>query len=560
MSKVRPRLEKILVLHGQALLDAIRQREPTSHEAKLSNKSLILRFADMDPTYGKSRTQWLIQTYIQDEHFKLEDLGRAYEALATFERLKRKLSLGQRELSRCRELQDLELLINPFVEIEQQTKLNRDLSTATGREKRRFEEAKARDESILLQEGEGLATIAVPMTEFAAKWWGRGTKWCTAAEKNNAFAQYHKDAPLVILVCPDGTKYQAHVTQTSIQFMDAMDKIIDEEEIVLRWVELKTLLYWMIQQNGEVLYYLPEECITFELCSLAIQQNGHLLGYVPEEYRNPKLCSMAVQKNGLAIHYILKTQRTLELCKFAVHQNGNALEYVPKPYKTPTLCQLAVQQDGLALYYVPKKYKTLELCSLAVQQNGLALQFVPKKFKNLTLYYLAVQQEGEALGDVPEKDRSFELCRLAVKQNGYSLRDIPKKNKTHDLCHLAVQRHGLALQYVPEEFKTLELCRLSVVQDGLALQFVPEDKRTFAICCLAVHQDGWALKYVPEDYKILELYQLAIEQNGLVIECVPENKRTPEFLACILPVQHTWHPDILQGLGHFPQFVKDTIL
>jgi antitoxin component HigA of HigAB toxin-antitoxin module len=42
--------------------------------------------------------------------------------------------------------------------------------------------------------------ILTPKTEEAAKYYGKNTRWCTAAEKDNYFDQYNKDGPLYILI------------------------------------------------------------------------------------------------------------------------------------------------------------------------------------------------------------------------------------------------------------------------------------------------------------------------------------------------------------------------
>jgi hypothetical protein len=354
MSDLRARLNKILNLHGQALAEAVGQREPMSQqlevktatslkvaelEAQLPSKDLILRFAGSDPTPGKSRTQWLVKTYIKDEQFKLEDLGRADVALAAFERFKRKLPVEQRELSQLTSLRDLEALVEPFVKAEERARLTRDLSSATGRELRRLEEWKARDESIVLLsdfelksrssrgEGKGLPTIAVPMTEFASKWWGRGTKWCTAAEKNSAFHEYNTDAPLIVIVCPDGEKFQAHVEKDDFQFMDNTDKRVDNETIRERWDEFNPLFYWAIEQNGMILRFIPEDKRTPELCRIAIEQNGRALFHVPEDYRTPELCRVAIEQNGDALEFVSKDKGNLELYRLAVEQNGWSLNH-----------------------------------------------------------------------------------------------------------------------------------------------------------------------------------------------------------------------------------------
>jgi Domain of unknown function (DUF4116) len=600
MSDTRPRLEKILDLHGQALSEATGKREPTSCEAKLSAKDLVLRFSNADPTPGKSRTQWLIKAYIKDDQFKLEDLGRADAALAAFERFKRRLPLEQRELSRFKSLRELETLVDPFVRAEARARLERDLSSATGREKRRLECVKARDESIIIQEEDGLPTIAVPMTEFASKWWGRGTKWCTAAEKGNIFNEYHKEAPLVVIVCPDGTKFQAYVTPKDIQFMDATDKDVEKSTIRERWSEFESIIYWMIEQNGYVLQYVPEEhrnlelCRlaiqrgkwaiefvpkyhqTFELCYNAIQQNEQALQFIPKQHKTLKLCLMAIKQDGLELRNIPEKDRIPELCRLAVEQNGSALEYVPRKHHSEELYKIAVEQNGIALKYVPEEDRTPELCRIAVEQNGNALQYIPNKKRTfelrriavgkgfgltsalsppaipsdsqtmldnneiLELCFIAIQKNGLTLQDINEDHRTPELCRIAVEQNGWALEFVPEEQRTPELCRLAVEQNGMALYAVPPKFKKLDLCRIAVQQKGDALRHVPEEHKTIEICHISVQQNGVNIRYVAEEHK-QKLYPLAVEQNKLALERIPENERTLEL--CLLAVQY--HPHAL---------------
>jgi Domain of unknown function (DUF4116) len=595
MSDLRSRLNKIMELHGQALVEAVGKREPTSGEAQLqlkescrSNRDLILRFAGSDPTDGKSRTQWLVKTYIKDEQFKLEDLGRVDAALAAFERFKRKLPVEQRELSRLKSLRELEALVAPFVRAEAKARLERDLSSATGREKRRLEEWKARDESIIIQEGKGLPTIAVPMTEFASKWWGRGTQWCTAAENDNRFQEYNKDAPLIVILCPDGAKFQLNVKSDTFQFMDNTDENVSHGITEERWNEFQALLYWALEQNGMALEYVPMDKRSLELCRIAIEQNGEALEHLPEEYRTPELCRIAIEQNGLALYsvptnhrtsevcrmaiqrngralaYVPENERTTELCRLAVEQDGKALEFVPEEHKTPDLCRIAVEQNGWSLNLIPRDKRTPELCRIAVEQNGYALQFVPssitKDYRTLDLCHLAVEQDGMALRFVPINYLTLELCRLAVVQNGKALEYVPEDQRTPELCRLAIEQNGIALQYVTENHKTLELCLLAVEQDGRALQFVPEELRTPELCRIAVEQNGWALNVVPKKYQTLELCRIAISDNYFEITDIPEEMRTPELLALILPTQQKWHPDILQGLGQHTLSQNDEVV
>jgi Domain of unknown function (DUF4116) len=579
MSDIRPRLEKILALHGRDMLKAVNQREPSDFNdlkcmnSQLSSKDLILRFARADPTDGKSRTQWLVKTYIADERFKLEDLGRATAALVAFERLKRtkKLPLEQRELSRFKSLRELEALVDPFVKTEKQTRLTRDLSSVTGRELRRLECVKARDESVVVQEGKGLPTIVVPMTIFASKWWGRGTKWCTAAEDNNVFDYYHKDAPLVIIVCPYSdltssrckdkslsVKFQIYVKSDTYHFMDKTDQTVDKETLRERWNELKPIICWMIKQNGRVLQLVPEDYRTYELCLMAVQQYGRALQFVPLDLKSKCIDALQEESSFASKSSSCGDEETPKLCRIAVEQDGMALIHVPEEHITLELYNIAIQQNGWTLQFVPEKYKTLELCNIAIRRDGRALQFTPEEYKTFTLYHIAVQQSGRALRHVPKEYRTLELCYLAIEQNGLTLQYVPEEHKSLDLCRIAVKQDGMALRFVPTNNRTLELCRLAVEQNGMALQhvpgFPPRDYRTPELCLLAIQQKGQALQHVPEKYKTLELCRLAIEQNEEALQFVPEDF---DLVTVISPVQPKWHPDILQelnqhhpGLGH----------
>jgi Domain of unknown function (DUF4116) len=552
MSDLRSRLNKITELHGKTLAKAIGQREQMSAEACLqleascrSDKDLVLRFAGSDPTDGKSRTQWLVKTYIKDNQFKLEDLGRVHAALAAFERFKRKLPVEHREINHLKTLSSLEALVEPFVKAEAKARLERDLSSATGREKRRLEEWKARDESIIIQEEDGLPTIAVPMTEFASKWWGRGTKWCTASDKDNVFQEYNRDAPLVIIVCPDGAKFQMYVKKDDFQFMDNTDKKVGQETILARWNEFQSILYWAIEQNGEA-FYIPEEKRNLEIYRLVVEQDGRALQYIPENYRN-KLYHIAVVQNGQALQFVPKKQRSPELCRMAVEQDGNALYAVPEELRTLELCRIAVEQNGQALRYVSENKRTSELEYIAVKQNGEALHSFLYEKRTPELCSIAVQQYGLALQYVPEELRTLELCRIAVEQNGLAIKFVPEIYKI-ELIRLAIEQDGWTLVYVPEDDRTPELCCLAVQHYGLALEFVPIDKQTSTIYRLAIEQNGMALQYIPQEL-IPEFYSLAIRQNADALEYVPKELRTPELLALIPTVEPKWNLDILQGLG-----------
>jgi hypothetical protein len=407
--------------------------------------SLILEKAD--PTQNKGTTAWLVRQYA-DGNLRLEDLGTANETLTMFQRHAQRLAPKKRDLGQYPSLSAVWEAVIGFANEEEQH--------ISGKAQRALDRDKAYAESRILRQDEDGFTIVVPLTEFAAKWWGRGTRWCTAAEKDNAFWQYHKDAPLIVVIIPElkeKGKFQLWATEADFQFMDTADNRVSPVLITKYWPRFEAVFSFALRQNGRALGYVPEKLRTEELCRLAVAQKGWALYHVPKELRTDEMCRIAMAQNGIALEHVPKKLRTEEMCRIAVAQKGWALDHVPQKLRTNEMCRIAVAQDGGALDYVPQKLRTNEMCRIAVAQDGGALDYVPQKL------------------------RTNEMCRIAVAQKGWALYHVPKELRTEELCRIAVAQNGLALEYVPQILRTDEMCRIAVAQNGNALHHVPRAMR-----------------------------------------------------------------------------------
>ena len=71
-----------------------------------------------------------------------------------------------------------------------------------------------------------------PTTEAGAKYYGRETKWCTAATNNNMFSYYNNEGTLYIIIpkSDQKNKFQIHFEHT--QLMDATDKPVTPEYVI----------------------------------------------------------------------------------------------------------------------------------------------------------------------------------------------------------------------------------------------------------------------------------------------------------------------------------------
>jgi Domain of unknown function (DUF4116) len=517
--------------YGHLLAEALRQ--DTSAEARevdklpegqIPGRIVTLILENADPTQNKGMTAWLVGQYAQGK-LRLEDLGTANETLTMFRRYAQRLEISQRDLGQYPNLAAVWEAVIGFANAEEQH--------LSGKAQKALERDKAYAESRILRQDPDGFTIAVPLTKAAAKWWGKGTRWCTAADRNNQFWEYHETAPLMVIAIPElgeRGKFQLWVpdfwvTGQQAQFMNSADEPVSEEVIAANWSRFEQVMIAGCAQDAGVIKLVPDELRTKDFYKKLLAQNGRALELVHKRLCTNVLYQIAVAQNGLALTYVPQNLRTDAICRIAVAQNGNALCFVPEHLRTEELCRIAVAQEGVALQWVPAHLHTEELCRIAVAQNGEALQWVPGHLHTEKLYRILFSQNGWSLSAVPEHFRTEEICKVVLEREGLALEDVPQDLRTMELVRIAVAHSGNALQHVPEKTRTTELCRIAVAQNGEALRWVRYDLRTEELCKIAVAQNWRALQLVPDALLTEEICRVAVSQFGQALRWVPEHLR-----------------------------------
>ena len=190
-------------------LSSIADNENTTPEDVLEQVEQI------DPTKNKQFVLWLVKQ-LSKRQFRLEDAPRVTELLNNFISVKNRLPVEQRDIGRF-DFYKLDGLIDKTMNVE----LGKDAATSNGT----FPVVPG---SKVLYNGP-LGQLSIPETEEASCELGRGTKWCTAAEKNNMFDVYSQKGPLYVWRDKNGEKYQFHFEAT--QFMDSKDRPIDSDTL-----------------------------------------------------------------------------------------------------------------------------------------------------------------------------------------------------------------------------------------------------------------------------------------------------------------------------------------
>jgi len=188
--------------------------------------------------------QWLANRYIAGE-YKLEDIGQIKQELMKFAKVKSKLPPEHRDLNRL-SLDDLYNVLEPFE--EKDTVSNRE---ADRREKKAFLDSSAAE--LMYKDKD--VEIVVPATEEASCFFGKGTKWCTAASYggDNYFEHYHQQGPLWIIQTKKLGKFQFHFQSNS--YMNARDQELTPEEmkeLVDTYPQIKKVLNKYATRHGMV--------------------------------------------------------------------------------------------------------------------------------------------------------------------------------------------------------------------------------------------------------------------------------------------------------------------
>lgn len=170
-------------------------------------------------------SKWLLDIFMKG-NLKLEDLYKATQYLDVFMRHQKKLEISQRNINQYTSLVDLFAVIKPYREVQTQ-------SQASASAKKDAEKVFENQEWLVI----------VPKTEAASCYYGKGTEWCTAAERSdNRFDYYNQYGPLYINIHKQTQrKYQFHFPNS--EFMDENDDTIDLIEFLSSNKELETF-YW----------------------------------------------------------------------------------------------------------------------------------------------------------------------------------------------------------------------------------------------------------------------------------------------------------------------------
>jgi len=195
--------------------DALQDRAKEDVSRDLSAAEVITALKKADPTDGK-HLQFIVRMYLKKQ-FKLEDVQRLKTDITKFEKFKSKIA--NKDLNSYKTLKELYAVIEPFGE--------KDEPISAKQAAKQIKTSGA--EKIIDEPG---FTVVRLKDEEAAKFYGKGTRWCTAGEENNMFNTYNEQGDIYVIIAKiDGKERKFQFHYESKQVMDETDSEISSDDI-----------------------------------------------------------------------------------------------------------------------------------------------------------------------------------------------------------------------------------------------------------------------------------------------------------------------------------------
>lgn len=462
MEQISPRLQYLIDHYGAQLCEHLDGHDGIGYQPDQA----VLAFSKADPSRNKSATQWLIKTYLR-EGFRFEDIAdkresKVFETLAMFGLYRAKLPVEQRDLNQYTTLSSIWKSVEPYVmearRREQEAK-EHILEGLEGRALKHAEKEKAYSESkILIDEPDGLK-IVVPLTEFASCWWGRGTRWCTAAEQHNYFSHYNQKAPLYIVIMPTGEKVQLFSDENNYQFMDARDHELSTAYLEENWKALGPLVLTLMKINTSIFKKIPSVAFTQELCREIILKNPNLLFATPDHLRDSDMCYHVLQMAQTSVDtYIPENFFAEPRYQDLLKEKPFLLKSFPTQYWNKTNIKEALSVRADIAHKMPKHYFDKEISEMIVRNNPESFFFLPEELKTQDICELAVSLNGFQIDRVPSRLVSKKLIMMALKENpkavnyfqvegNYSLKNLKKSIMVNLRCAGYIPDYLLTAHY-----------------------------------------------------------------------------------------------------------------
>lgn len=321
--------------HGSIVVEPSRAEEIAQNLRPVMIQDTLSVIEGYDPTPNKEYTVWLLRRWLTDpdqQAMRMEDYNRN-NVLGAYHMGKRRnmIKPEHRDINRFRTYREFENTMYNEYDIDKLLGvIDKPEETDRGTYKEVY-----RDDSV---------RVIVPRDKKAACFWGRGTRWCTAATRGpNYFDQYNEEGPLYILLPKDkqytGEKYQIHFP--SGQYMNPEDNTVSLDGLRKRF---SGFFSWVIKNDSQASDLLPftdKEIV--ESVWKAVAKVGIKLAkkFYKEKFYNEDEYTNTIQN--------IKTVAQLSadrIVRYSEQATANVGEGFTNIYNIPALFNYVVEEDA----------------------------------------------------------------------------------------------------------------------------------------------------------------------------------------------------------------------
>jgi hypothetical protein len=471
--------------------------------------NFIQNILNADVTKGKY-ARFLIEAFLNDKFLEEDLIGglnsTVGQAISLFDKHKSKLPIEKRSVYALNKETKLPLYQSPG-DLWNSVKQYQD--ELSGKELKKEEQEKIyRETEFVYKDEETGFQIISPLTEESAKWWGKGTRWCTSAENNNMFYTYVKDAPLLIFLMPNGEKLQLwnniyknkeNRWLNDIQFMDESDNNVGIDYIKQHWSILEPICMWLNDVR-----FIPDEYLNENLILNLMDSSADVITALRSEHITEKIFLKTIS---------FSTQYSQGLDAIITEKNLKNInidtDFLKKVIDANVFFVVLLKEylDKQNIHNVDWNDVFLS----AIKKNGNFLQNLETYFKDIKFdlnecYELAVEQYGDALYYVPLEQWTKDLLLKALKSDSksyYWIRnyqdDFFNNNEIIDL----IKKYPTMIKYINPDTLSDEQIKLAIELYPNFISELSYAKRTPEICDLTFNQNPILFYKFPQDYKEL---------------------------------------------------------
>ena len=197
------------------LLEALTKNEVWEKYYKNIDKNIFDAIVKADPTskgdHAGKFVKWIVELF-KNGKWKPGDTNETKTTLERFSKFNQRIPQDMRDINKYKSVGELYDVVNEYCSDKSREETQRDIKRE-GAEKV-YEDADW--------------TVIMPKTKEAAILYGKGTEWCTAAERSgNFFDHYNSQGPLYIIIPKHDTKHKFQFHFETDSFMDETDSPID---------------------------------------------------------------------------------------------------------------------------------------------------------------------------------------------------------------------------------------------------------------------------------------------------------------------------------------------